>query len=70
MIFSKTSLSGFTMIVRVRLRRARDRIAGWLAFRFIMALARKMGEDDVSYLAASISYYAVLSLFPIIFPAR
>jgi membrane protein len=49
-----------------RVRRVKHRLAGLLVIRFLVALFRKVGEDDVSNMAASISYYAVLALFPLI----
>ena len=34
--------------------------------RLITRVAQKIGEDDASHMAASVSYYAVLSIFPLV----
>jgi membrane protein len=49
-----------------RLRRIQNNLRELLWVRFVLALVRKIGEDDVSNLAAGIAYYAFLSLFPLL----
>jgi len=34
--------------------------------RLIVRVIKEMGEDDATHMAASVSYYTVLSLFPLI----
>jgi membrane protein len=36
------------------------------AVKFVIALLHKMGRDDISNMAASVSYFAFLSLFPLL----
>jgi membrane protein len=62
---AESSLSVFTRRLSARLRRVSRRFGSLFLFRFVVALFRKMGADDVSNMAASISYYAILSLFPL-----
>jgi membrane protein len=52
--------------LKTRYDRVRTYLAELLWFRFGMALIRKIGDDDVSNLAAGIAYYAFLSLFPLL----
>ena len=48
------------------MHRIGGRLADLPAVKFVMALLRKMGKDDISNMAASISYFAFLSLFPLL----
>jgi membrane protein len=52
--------------LRAVVSRFRYRIADWLSVRFFIALIRNLGRDDISNTAASISYFAFLSLFPLL----
>jgi membrane protein len=61
--------SAFSLLLRrftARLRITRYRLAELTVTRFLFALVKEMGHDDVSNMAATISYYAFLSLFPLI----
>jgi membrane protein len=49
-----------------KLRVFRYRLVEYTAVRFAIAMAQRLGRDDVSNRAASISYYALLSLFPLL----
>jgi membrane protein len=49
-----------------RLRRMQNRLSELIAIRFLLALVKEIGRDDISSLAAGISYYFLLSLFPLI----
>ncbi len=49
-----------------RSRRLKYRILELMAVRFLLALTRKIGRDDISDVAAGISYFFLLSLFPLI----
>ena len=42
------------------------RLGGSKPVRLIVRVAHELGEDDASHMAASVSYYAVLSLFPLV----
>jgi len=48
----------------VRLRVDRDERHGWLAF--LLAVRRKWSQDQGSYLVAAVTYYAFLSVFPLL----
>ena len=56
----------FLRSLKARLNRARYRLADMTAVKFTIALLSKIGRDDISNMAASISYYAFLSLFPLL----
>jgi membrane protein len=61
--------SAFPLLLRriaARLRITRYRLAELTVTRFLIALIKEVGRDDVSNMAATISYYAFLSLFPLI----
>jgi membrane protein len=47
------------------LRRFKYNLLEYTSVRFTIALFRKMGHDNLSNMAAGISYYAFLSLFPL-----
>jgi membrane protein len=49
-----------------RLRRFKNNFLDLTAVKFFLVLIREIGYDDISNSAASIAYYAVLSLFPLI----
>lgn len=42
------------------------RLGGSTPVRLVVRVVHEMGEDDATHMAASVSYYAVLSLFPLI----
>jgi membrane protein len=47
-------------------RRLRDHLQEFTALKFSVAVVREIGKDDISNMAASIAYYAFLSLFPLL----
>jgi membrane protein len=49
-----------------RLKRIQNNLNELVWIRFAVALFHKIGEDDVSNLAAGIAYYAFLSFFPLL----
>jgi membrane protein len=51
---------------RGRLTRIQYNLSKVMWIRFSLALARKIGKDDISNMAAGIAYYAFLSLFPLL----
>jgi membrane protein len=56
----------FIRRLTARVRRIRDRFAEITSVKFVAALLHKMGNDNISNLAAGISYFAFLSLFPLL----
>jgi membrane protein len=48
-----------------KLRVLKHRLLEYAAVRFTLAMAHRLGRDEVSNRAAAISYYALLSLFPL-----
>jgi membrane protein len=52
--------------IRWRAIRAQSNLSEIVWIRFSLALARKIGTDDISNMAAGIAYYAFLSLFPLL----
>ena len=64
--FEVSSPLFFFRRLKARFSRLKADLAGATAIRFILALAQKIGRDDVSNMAASIAYFAILSLFPLI----
>lgn len=52
--------------LRARIRRATYKLADMTFVRFCIALVHKIGKDDISIMASSISYFAFLSLFPLL----
>lgn len=53
--------------MRSRAVRIRNNLSEVVWIRFSLALARKIGDDDISNMAAGIAFYAFLSLFPLLF---
>lgn len=49
-----------------RSRLARSPVGRNTAFRFILRVIHEMDKDDATHMAASVAYYAILSLFPLI----
>lgn len=49
-----------------RVKRLKSSLAEHLVVRFTVALFQEIGRNDASNMAASISYYAVLALFPLL----
>jgi membrane protein len=49
-----------------RVRRLKSELAERIVIRFIIELIREIGSKDISNMAASISYYAVLAFFPLL----
>jgi membrane protein len=60
-LFQKT-----TRRISGKIRLFRYRLIEHPALRFFLALAHRLGRDEVSNRAAAISYYALLSLFPLL----
>ena len=56
----------FFQSLKARIRRVKYRLAGMTPVKFIIALLRKLARDDISNMASSISYFAFLSLFPLL----
>ena len=56
----------FFQSLKARIRRVKYRLAEMMSVIFIIALLRKLGRDDISNMASSISYFAFLSLFPLL----
>jgi membrane protein len=52
--------------IAARQRRIRYQLLEHKKVKFLFALAREIGKDDISNSAASVSYYAFLSLFPLL----
>jgi membrane protein len=64
-----SSESFFSKLVRrviSRQNRIKDRLMEYKSVKFFLALGRQIDRDDISNLAASVSYYAFLSLFPLL----
>lgn len=51
---------------RFKARLAESRLGRSPQARLIARVAKKTGEDDASHMAASVSYYAMLSMFPLV----
>ena len=51
---------------RLRSQLGETRLGRSLPARLIVRVIQEMGEDDATHMAASVSYYAVLSIFPLI----
>lgn len=51
---------------RLRSALAETRLGRSLPARLVVRVIQEMGEDDASHMAASVSFYAVLSIFPLI----
>jgi membrane protein len=63
------SESGFSIFIRrisARFNRIKHQFLEYKIVIFVAALGKKMAQDDISNMAASVSYYAFLSLFPLI----
>jgi membrane protein len=58
----------FTLIGRINARQQRIKyqLSQYKSIKFLVALGRELGQDDISNMAASVSYYAFLSLFPLL----
>jgi membrane protein len=52
--------------ITVKIRRARYRLMENKGARFVIALAYRIGQNDISNMSASIAYYAFLALFPLL----
>jgi len=50
----------------LKLRRAKYSLMERKQVTFLLALGREIGQNDISNMAASVSYYAFLSLFPLL----
>ena len=50
----------------LKLRWAKSRLGQSPQAQMIARVAKKTGEDDASHMAASVSYYAMLSMFPLV----
>jgi membrane protein len=46
--------------------RFRYRLMEYTSIRFLVALVKEIGEDDIATMAAGIAYYAFLSIFPLL----
>lgn len=64
--FSEFSFVSFLKHINARQNRIKIRIMEHRTTKFVVALAREIGQDDISNMAASVSYYAFLSLFPLL----
>ena len=51
---------------RLRSGLAETRLGRSLPVRLVVRVIQEMGEDDASHMAASVSFYAVLSIFPLL----
>ena len=51
---------------RLRSELGQTRLGRTLLVRLVFRVFHEMGEDDATHMAASVSYYAVLSLFPLL----
>lgn len=51
---------------RLRSELGTTRLGGSLPIRLVARVVRELGEDDATHMAASVSYYAVLSIFPLL----
>ncbi len=56
----------FLKILRARIQRTAINLSDLTFVRFCVALLRKIGRDDISNMASGISYFAFLSLFPLL----
>jgi membrane protein len=63
---SESSFYTFLKRINARQNRIKHQIMEHKTARFFVALGREIGQDDISNMAASISYYAFLSLFPLL----
>jgi membrane protein len=63
---SEFGLRAFLRRFHARQNRIKFQILENKAVKFILALGLKIGRDDISNMAASISYYSFLSLFPLL----
>jgi membrane protein len=61
---SDTAFSITLRRINFRLRRLKYDLLELTAVKFLLVLGKKSGHDNISNTAASIAYYAVLSLFP------
>jgi membrane protein len=64
-----SSISSFMMLLRrinARQHRIKYQLLEYKSIKFIISLGREISKDDISNMAASISYYAFLSLFPLL----
>ena len=50
----------------LKYRLAETRLGRSTPVRLISRVVQEMGEDDATHMAASVSYYAVLSIFPLV----
>lgn len=64
--FSESNFVSLLKRINARQNRIKIQIMGHRKIKFVVALARETGRDDISNMAASISYYAFLSLFPLL----
>jgi len=51
---------------RLRRELAKTRLGASSPVQLMVRVVRELGEDDATHMAASVSYYAILSLFPLI----
>jgi membrane protein len=59
-------LSMFLRRMSIRMKRLKHRLLGMNLVKFLHVLIQNIGYDDTSNMAASIAYYTVLSLFPLL----
>jgi membrane protein len=62
----KIRLSGLVKRFQVRARQIQARLLKQPVIRFIVTVFKEMGSDDASTLAAALSYYAFMCLFPLL----
>jgi membrane protein len=63
---SESGFISFLKRVKAKQNRIKIQMMENRAVKFVFALAREIGQDDISNMAASISYYAFLALFPLL----
>jgi membrane protein len=66
LVSSESFFSKLVRRINSRLNRIKDRLLEYKSVKFVLALGQEIGRDDISNLAASVSYYAFLSLFPLL----
>jgi membrane protein len=66
LVSSESFLSKLVRRINSRQNRIKYRLLEYKSVKFLLALGREIGRDDISNLAASVSYYAFLSLFPLL----